>query len=637
MGYIQRVKAWLSEPHVAPFVPNSLTCMFEGYSKSQFLRDIIAGITVGIISIPFALALAAAAGLDPIRGLYTAIIAGFLTSLFGGSNFLVAGPTGALIVIIFNVVQKFGYDGLLCASLEAALILILLGCFRCGRFVKYIPYPVVMGFSLGIAIALIISQIKDFFGLDIPKPTIDIVDKIGLTITYAKTINLYSTLIASFTLAVIIILRRYSRKLPGAAIALVIVALVTTLFHIPVETIESKFGAIPAHFPPLSWPHISFDLLRRSFPTAIGIALIAAIESLVAAVAVDSITGTKHRSNAQLIAQGLGNLGSALFGGIPATSSLTRTSVNVQMNAQTPMAGIVHSLTILGVTILCAPLVSKIPLPALSAVLVFIGWNMFDFEKTKEILKGYAGEAIIMLVTLVITIFVDLNTAVQTGILISIVLFLKRSSDTTSGTILLELEDDESPESQAEPQALDFQPLEPIALEPLALEVTPTQESPAEKEQMVKPADDKPRKGGAWKRKLPDDIKLYEIEGPFFFAVTDLLSDVLNRFSTLPRILVVRMRSVPFIDSTGVDSLKQFSRQCDKKGVELYLAELKPSVRDSLDHSNFFKAFPKTKVLTSARQAIHFSTLSPTYVCPDETVPTPSEKEPQVVLLTEKE
>ena len=591
MGCIQRARAWLSEPHVAPFVPNFVTCLFEGYSKHQLLRDLLAGITVGIISVPFALALASATGLDPVRGLYTAIIAGFLTSLFGGSNFLVAGPTGALIVIIFNVVQKFGYDGLLCASLEAAAILFILGCFRCGRLVKYIPYPVVVGFSMGIAAALIISQIKDFFGLDIPKPTIDIVDKIGLTITYAKTINLHSTLIASFTLAVIIVLRRYSKSIPGAAIALTIVALITTIFHIPVETIESKFGAIPAHFPTFSWPNISFDLLRRTFPTAIGIALIGAIESLVAAVAVDSITGTRHRSNAQLIAQGIANLGSALFGGIPATSSLARTSVNVQMNAQTPLAGIIHALTVLGITILFAPLVSKIPLPALSAALVFIGWNMFEFDKTKEILKGYAGEAIIMLITLIITVFVDLNTAVQTGILISIVLFLKRSSDTTSGTFLLEVEEDE-----------------------------PQQPQETEK------------RSSAWKRKLPEDIKLYEIEGPFFFAVTDLLSDVLNRFQSLPRILIVRMRSVPFIDSTGVDSLKQFSKQCQKKGVELFLAELKPSVLGSLEQSDFFKKFSKNNVLASARQAIHFSTITPACSC--EESPPPKEEDRHVFVVT---
>jgi len=572
------VRTWLSESHIAPFVPNFITCLFDGYSKHQLFRDLIAGITVGIISIPIALSLTAAAGLDPVRGLYTAIIAGFLTSLLGGSNFLIAGPTGALIVIIFNVVQKFGYDGLLCASLEAAAILLLLGFFRCGRFVKYVPYPVVMGLTMGIAATVIISQIKDFFGLDIPKPTIDIVDKIGLTITYAKTINLYSTLIASFTLAMIIILRKYSKKIPGPAIALAVVALITTLFHIPIETIESKFGAIPAHFPNFSWPNISFDLLRKTFPTAIGIALIGAIESLVAAVAIDGITGTKHRSNAQLIGQGIANLGSALFGGIPATSSLARTSVNVQMNAQTPLAGIIHALTILGITILCAPLVSKIPLPALSAVLVFIGWNMFDFDKTKEILKGYTGEAIIMLLTLIITIFVDLNTALQTGILISIVLFLKRSSETTSGTILLEVEEDAPQETQKENRA--------------------------------------------WKRKLPDDIKLYEIEGPFFFAVTDLLSDVLNRFSMLPRILVVRMRSVPFIDSTGVDSLKQFSKQCTKKGVELFLAELKPSVLGSLEQSDFFKKFSKTRILASAKQALHFSTICTT----EEPAPPPTSR-----------
>jgi len=566
MNCIQRFRAWLAKPHIAPFVPHLFDTFFEGYARKNFIQDLTAGITVGIVSIPFALALAAATGLDPARGLYTAVVAGLLCSLFGGSRFLIAGPTGALIVLIFNVIQRYGYDGLYCASIEAAFLLMLCGCLRCGRFVKYVPYPVVIGFSIGIAIALIVSQIKDFFGLDIPQPTIDVVDKIGLAAKYSHTISLYSTLISSFTLAMIFILRKFSKKIPGTVIALIIITLITSLFHLPVETIESKFGAIPRQFPLPHWPTLSFDLFRKTFPTAIGITLIAAIESLVAAVAIDSATSTKHRSNCQLIAQGIGNFGSALFGGLPATGSLARTSLSIQMQAHSPISGIIHALTILAITIICAPFVSKIPLSALSAVLVFIGWNMFDFEKIKEILKGYTGEAVIMILTLLITVFVDLSTAVQTGILASLILFLKRSSETTSGTILLEVEDE--------------------------------------------PHHEQPPSNGSWKRKLPDDIKLFEIDGPIFFAVTDLLTDVFNHFSPLPRVLIVRMRSVPFIDATGIDSLKQFAKHCHNKNVELFFAELTPPVLVSLEQSNFFKKFSKTKILSSAKQALHFSTIA---------------------------
>jgi len=566
MRTAQRLQGWLSKNTISPFIPKSITCLFEGLSQSQLLSDILAGVTVGVVSIPFALALAAAAGLDPARGLYTAIIAGFIASLFGGSRHLITGPTGALIVLIFNVVQRFGYDGLFCASIEAALILIILGCSKCGRFVKYIPYPVVIGFSMGIAVALITSQLRDFFGLDIPKPTIDIVDKLRLAVTYAHTTNMYSTLIASFTLAIIILVKKFWKNKPGTVIALSIVTAVVTLFHLPVETIESKFGTIPQGFPAFSWPTITFDLIRRTFPTALGIALIGAIESLVAAVVIDGITGEKHKSNCQLIAQGLANLGSALFGGIPATGSLARTHVSLQMRAQTPLAGMIHSATILAITMLMAPMVSKVPLPALSAVLVFIGCSMFDFEKIHEILKGHLGEALIMFSTLLITLFVDVNTAVQTGILASVILFLKRSSETTVGTILLEMEDDPETEQKATTSA--------------------------------------------WKRKLPDDVKLYEIEGPLFFAVTDLLTNILNRFETMPRVLIVRMRSVPFIDSTGIDSLKQFSLECKKYNVELFLSELKPSVLHALERSDFFKSFSKTRLLTAAKQALHFPTMA---------------------------
>ena len=560
MSIKQKIQKWMARPSVAPFVPKLVVCLMEGYNRTLFSYDFLAGITVGVISLPLAMAFSTGAGLDPEYGLYTAIVAGLLTSIFGGSRFLIGGPTGAYVILIFGVLQKFGYEGLVCATIQASIILFLLGALRCGSLIKFISYPVIVGFTCGLAVVLISSQINDLFGYQVPHPTVDIIDRINGAIQYHATMNPYAVAISAATLALIIFFRRLSKKVPGVIVAICIVTAIAYLFDLPVETIQSKFGMIPRKIPMPHWPPISFELIRKTFPDAVGIALLGAIESLLAAVIADSLAGTRHKSNCELIAQGIANFGSAICGGIPSTGAIARTTASMQLQAKTPIAGIIHSITILILMLALAPFASLVPLAALAAVLVAVAWGMFEIRQLKEVLRGGRGETLVLVATLLITVFVDINTAVQTGVFLSIILFLKKSSEATTGRLLEAIEQSEA----ASEQAGDL--------------------------------------GGSWQQSLPPETKIYEIEGPFFFAVADLLANVLTRFDPLPRHLIVRMRSVPFIDATAVNALQRFSAQCAAKQVELYLAELRPDVRAYLHKAKFFKTFPKDRVINSVEE-----------------------------------
>lgn len=557
MSLQQRIRAWISSPAVAPFVPKLIVCMMEGYTRSIFLADLFAGITIGVIALPLAMAFSIGAGLDPSYGLYTAIVAGFLTSIFGGSRFLVGGPTGAYVILIFGVLQRFGYEGLVCATLQAALFLFLLGVLRCGGLIRFISYPVIVGFTCGLSIVLIMSQVNDLFGLVVPNAPVDMIDRFQAAVHYATTFNPYAFGISAATLVSIIAFRRWSKKFPGVIVALCLVTLVSYFFDLPVETIQSKFGNIPRDLPAPQWPPISFELIRKTFPDAVAIALLGAIESLLACVIADSLTGTRHKSNCELIGQGIANVGAIVFGGIPSTGAIARTTASIQLQAKTPMTGIIHSFTILILMYLLAPVASLVPLSALATVLLVVAWGMFELDQLKEVIKGGQGETLILATTFLITVLVDINTAVQTGVLLSIILFLKRSTESTTGKLLEAIEEDE--------------------------EISDTSTDV----------------GGSWQMALPPDTKVYEIEGPFFFAVADLLADVLTHFDPLPRRLIVRMRSVPFIDATAVNALRRFAAQCKHRNVELFIAELRPEVRNYLERAEFFPLFPEDHVLST--------------------------------------
>jgi SulP family sulfate permease len=515
------------------FIPKSVICFREGYSKEYFFGDLFAGISVGVIALPLALAFAIASGVAPERGLFTAIVAGFLISLLGGSRVQIGGPTGAFVVIVYAVIQKYGYDGLALATLIAAVMMILMGLARCGVLLKFIPYPVTTGFTTGIAVVIVSSQIKDFFGLEAEKVPAEFLEKCQLLCQIAHTWNLWAVLIAISTLALIFILRRFYPRLPGAIIAITLATLVAYFFNFPVETIESKFGGIPRVLPAPSLPHFSYELLKTVFPDAITIALLGAIESLLSAVVADGMTGHRHRSNMELVAQGIANMGSIIFGGIPATGAIARTTANIKMGAKTPMAGMIHAMTLLLLMLFLAPLAAKIPLAALAGVLVFVAWNMSELPHFIEILRGPKGDAVILVMTFLLTVLIDLAVAVQVGVILAAIVFLKRMTDKTTVEICQNLVNENNNET-----------------------------AEGDDSEMI------------FRQDVPSDVVVFEIRGPFFYSVADLLDEALLRLDPMPRIFILRLNKMPLIDATGLHAIKQFGMKCKKKGITFLISDI---------------------------------------------------------------
>ncbi len=552
-------KTWLlkklENPKIAPFVPKSITTLLQGYSREDLGTDVVAGITVGVISLPLAMAFAIGSGVDPARGIYTSIVAGFLISLLGGSRFQIAGPTGAFVVLLFTIVQKNGYEGLAVATFVASFILILLGFLRCGVLIRFIPHPVIIGFTAGIATVLLISQFKDFCGLVIENPSSDAIDRLHQYSATISTFDWLAFIIASITVAIMIRVRRYSRRLPAPVIALAIITTLAWIFSLPIHTVFSKYGEIPASLPIPSLPNLSFDLIRKTFPDAIAIALLAGIESLLSCVIADSMTGTKHLSNCELIAQGVGNLGSTLFGGIPATGAIARTAANVQMQAKSPISGMIHAITVLALIMVLAPFASIMPLPALAAVLSFVAWNMMEFTHIKNIFKGPKSDRLVLVITYLVTICVNIITAVEVGVLLSILVFMKKMSDTTTGNVWKLLEEEEEPVQVPEKLLSN----------------------------------------------VPQGVQVFEIEGPFFFAVSDLLNELYERLNEKPKTIIVRLRSVPLIDSSGLHAIERFENRLKGLGIGFYLCEAKPSLTRLLNTPQPEKSFEETLQLIEQR------------------------------------
>ncbi len=535
-------RSLILHPKFASFIPKSITSILEGYSRSDFSSDLIAGMTVGVIALPLAMAFAIGSGVDPERGIYTAIIAGFIISLLGGSRFQIGGPTGAYVILLFTIVQKHGYEGLATATFTASILLMLFGLFRCGILIRFIPHPVIVGFTVGIGTVIIINQIKDFCGLTIPSPASDPIDRLHQYANAYSTFDWITFFIASITLYAIIRIRQYSKKIPAPIIALILATTLVWLLNLPLETIYSKFGTIPSCLPQPSWPNLSFELIRKTFPDGVSIALLGAIESLLSCVIADSLTGTRHLSNCELVAQGVGNFGSVLFGGIPATGAIARTTANIQMQAKSPISGMIHAVTLFLLMVLLAPIASLMPLAGLSAVLIFVAWNMLEINHVKSICKGPKSDSLVMILTFLVTVCVDLTAAVQVGVLLSLIMFIKKMSDSTSGRIwsLLEKEE-EQPSFSYEERTL--------------------QELP---------------------ENIPDSIQVFEIEGPFFFAVSDLLNELYERVPKKPQAIILRLRSVPLIDASGLHALERFSHRLATLDVQFYLCEAKPTIASTI-------------------------------------------------------
>jgi SulP family sulfate permease len=548
------------------YIPKLFLCIKEGYSKQYFLNDLFAGISVGVIALPLALAFAIGSGVPPERGLFTAIIAGFLISLLGGSRVQIGGPTGAFVIVVYTIIQKYGYDGLAVATIIAGILMILMGIARFGVFLKFIPFPVTTGFTTGIALVIFTSQIKDFFGLQIDKVPPQFLKKCALFCLQAYTWNKWAFFVASSSLIFIFVLRRYYPKLPGAIVAIILATAVTHIFDLPLETIQSKFGDIPRMLPTPSFPSISYELIKNVFPDAITIALLGSIESLLSAVVADGMTGNRHRSNCELVAQGLANIGSIIFGGIPATGAIARTSANIRMGAKTPVAGMIHAVTLLLLMLLLAPLAGKIPLCTLSAVLMYVAWNMSELGHFIEILKSQKSEALILLITFLLTVLIDLSVAVQVGVILAAVIFVKKMTDNTSVEVCRILIDENNHEVA---ELKDSEIL--------------------------------------FRKDIPEDVTVFEINGPFFYSVADLLSETLIRLDKTPRVFILRMRKVPIVDTTGIKALKDFKLKCDQKGIIFLLSGVPEKIREKFKNTSVETTIGKDHIFTDIDSALFYS------------------------------
>lgn len=551
------------------YTPSTLTCLREGYTREKFWHDLVAGITIGIISLPLAMAFAIGAGVGPERGLFTAIVAGFLISLLGGSRVQIGGPTGAYIVIIFDIIQRQGYAGLAVATLMAGFMLIGMGLARCGLLLKFVPYPVTTGFTTGIAVNIFSSQVKDLFGLDIEKVPARFTERWSLYFEHALTYNIWSIGIAASTLVLIFYLRKRYPKLPGAILAVILATLTVSFFDLPVETIESKFGQIPRMLPSPSLPDFSWDMLVTLFPDAVTVALLGAIESLLSAHVADGMTGHRHRSNCELVAQGFANIGSIIFGGIPATGAIARTTANINLHAKTPIAGMLHAVTVLLLMVLFAPWASMVPMAALAAVLTVVAWNMSERHHFVEILKGPLSDIAVLLITFGLTVLIDLTVALQAGVLMAALLFLKHMTDSTTVKVCKILAEENLHEAE---EAHDSE----IIL----------------------------------RKDVPNDVAIFEINGPFFFAISNLLNDELRLLRKIPRVFILRMRKVPIIDASGMHAIKVFNKKCHQLGILFLVSGLREEVKLSLSKADVLDEIGAEHIFPNLDQALTFARTS---------------------------
>jgi SulP family sulfate permease len=557
---------------VRDFIPR--TCeLFGGkgrYGLAALGKDLVAGVTVGVVALPLSMAFSIAAGAAPAQGLYTAVFAGFCISLFGGSRFQIGGPTGAFVVIIFGIVMRHGMPGLILATILAGLMLIAMGLTGLGRFVKYIPYPVTTGFTAGIGLLIFSQQIKDFFGLPIAESSPEFVQMWRNNIRALPLLNQPALATAFCTLVVMLLVRRFVPRIPAAAAG---VAAATTLcwaLKLPVETIGSRFGGIPQSLPAFSLPSFNWEMLRQVLPDSFTIALLAAIESLLSAVVADGMTGDRHKANMELAAQGLGNIVSALAGGIPATGAIARTAANIKSGAVTPVAGMLHAVTLLLFIMFLAPLASAIPLASLSAVLMLVAWDMSSAGRFARLLfKAPRSDAAVLLVTFMLTVLVDLTFAVEIGVMSAVFLFLKRMIEVTG--------------------------------------VKPGAEDIGSRLLFATAGGEEAAPGSPVSQRIPEHasaIEIYEITGPFFFGVADTLQHVLRGVAKKPRAIILRMRAVPAVDSTGVTALESFFHQCRHGKIALFVCELQEQPRKTLDKLGFLDALGRDNVRDTLPEAI---------------------------------
>ncbi|MDM0446705.1 sulfate permease [Clostridium perfringens] len=530
----------------------------SGFSKEQFLKDLIAGIIVAIIALPLSIALGISSGVSPEKGLITAIIAGFIISLLGGSRVQIGGPTGAFVVIVFGIIQNHGVDGLIIATFMAGIILVLFGLLRFGSLIKYIPYPITVGFTSGIAITLLSTQVKDFLGLSITKTPSEFIPKWEAYISHMNTTNLYTLAIGLLALTILIFWPKINKKIPGSLIALIVTTLVVFIFNLPVATIGSQFGKISSNIPIPHIPNLNLNTLKALIGPAFTIALLGGIESLLSAVVSDGMIGDKHNSNAELIAQGLANIGSSLFGGIPATGAIARTAANVKNGGRTPISGMVHSITLLLIMLVFMPLAKFIPLTTLSAILIIVSYNMSEWRTFKAILKAPKSDIAILLITFFLTVLFDLVIAIGIGMIVSMCLFMRR--------VATSIEVNELNESDCSYKSNIDTDMENL--------------------------------------KVGENVLVYDIRGHLFFGAVDTFMNTMKEINDDAKVLVLRMRHTKTLDVTGYKQIKNIALSCKSRNMTLIISELQEQPKKVMRLMGFIDTLGEDHFATNFDEAL---------------------------------
>lgn len=537
------------------------------YDRSKLTADLMAGLIVGIVALPLAIAFGIASGVTPEKGIITAIIAGLAISLFGGSRVQIGGPTGAFIVIIYGIIQQYGETGLLIATVMAGIFLILLGAFHLGTIIKYIPYPIVVGFTSGIAVTIFTTQVKDLFGLSIENVPADFIEKWIVYFQHFTTLDPWSTAVGILSVVIIAVTPRFSHKIPGSLVAIILMTVGVYLLKqyagvTTVETIGDRFS-ISAELPGMNVPQLNWEAVKSLVSPAITIAVLGAIESLLSATVADGVIGDHHDSNQELIGQGIANILSPIFGGIPATGAIARTMTNINNGGQTPVAGIVHAIVLLLIFLLLMPLAQYIPMACLAGVLVIVSYNMSGWRTFRELLKNPKSDVAVLLITFFLTVIFDLTVAIEFGLVLACLLFIKRVMEATEVNIFRD-------------------------------EIIPTDSD----------GDELPKEEHLI---IPDHVEVYEINGPYFFGIANRFEEVVLQTKERPQVRIIRMRKVPFIDSTGIHNLTSLCEISHKEGIHVILSGVNPKVHAVLKKSGFYEMLGKKNICDNIHDALEES------------------------------
>lgn len=536
-------------------VPKIIECLRGGYSANAFLGDLVAGLTVGLVALPLAMAFAIASGVPPQNGIYCAVVAGFAISAFGGSRTQIGGPTGAFVVVVAGIVTTHGLDGLFMCTLMAGVILVLLGLTGLGTAVKYIPRPVVIGFTNGIGVLIASTQIRDFFGLQTPEMPGDFLGRAKVLLTFAGTASGVATALGLVTVITILGLRRMSARIPGSIIVLLLGSAVALAIALPVETIGTRFGGVPSGLPAFHLPTFRPDLILTLLSPALTVAMLGAIESLLSAVVADRMSGDRHNPNVELTAQGIANVLSPLFGGLPATGAIARTATNIRSGARTPIAGLTHAVTLLLILLFAAPLARHIPLAILAGILIVVSYDMGEWMEIPEIIKLGAAEAAVWFITFVLTVFADLTVAVEAGMILAALLYIGRVTTTTTV-------------ARVTPEYVDHGRAHSLQLQP-----------------------------------IPDGVAVYSIHGPFLFGATDKLVDMERHVPELPTVVILRLRNMTAIDGTGLHALEHFADVLHDSGRTLLLCGMRDQPARMMERAEFHRHMGDENLMPSVEAA----------------------------------